>query len=95
VVGELVVDLVHHEASMDGRPLELTAREFEFLAYLARHAGKVCTHHMILKEVWGPAYGSETHYLRVYAHRLRQKLGDEDGHLLRTHPGIGYQLVAS
>ncbi|HUZ18998.1 MAG TPA: response regulator transcription factor [Acidimicrobiales bacterium] len=93
-VGALVVDLVHHQASMDGRDLELTAREFAFLAFLARHAGKVCTHHMILKEVWGPGYGSETHYLRVYAHRIRQKLGDDEGRLLRTHPGIGYQLVA-
>jgi two-component system KDP operon response regulator KdpE len=91
-VGRIEGDLVHHMARRDGQPLPLTGREFDLLAYLARHAGKVCTHQMILREVWGSAYGSEAHYLRVYAHRLRRKLGDA-GHLLRTQPGIGYQLL--
>jgi two-component system KDP operon response regulator KdpE len=92
-VGPLEIDLVHHEAHMAGRAVELTAREFSLLAYLARHAGKICTHRMILEHVWGPHYGSETQYLRVYAYRLRRKLGDEGGGFLRTHPGVGYQLV--
>jgi two-component system, OmpR family, KDP operon response regulator KdpE len=91
-VGRLHVDLVHHMVELDGRPLDLTAREFDLLAYLARHAGKVCTHQMILREVWGSDYGNEAHYLRVYTHRLRRKLGDA-GSMLRTQPGIGYQLV--
>jgi two-component system KDP operon response regulator KdpE len=81
-------------AALDGDPLQLTAKEFELLAYLARHAGKVCTHHMILKDVWGPGYGEESNYVRVYTHRLRKKLGDEEGRLLKTVPGIGYQLTA-
>jgi two-component system, OmpR family, KDP operon response regulator KdpE len=93
-VGDLDVDLVHHMATLSGAPLQLTAKEFDLLAYLARHAGKVCTHHMILKDVWGPGYGAETNYLRTYAHRLRKKMGDEEGCLLRTVPGVGYQLVA-
>ena len=92
-VGDLDVDLVHHMATLSGEPLQLTAKEFELLAYLARHAGKVCTHHMILKDVWGPGYGAESNYVRVYTHRLRKKLGDEEGRMLRTVPGIGYQLV--
>jgi two-component system, OmpR family, KDP operon response regulator KdpE len=91
-VGDLDVDLVHHMATLAGSPLQLTAKEFELLAYLARHAGKVCTHHMILKDVWGPGYGAESNYVRVYAHRLRKKLGDDEGLLLKTVPGIGYQL---
>ncbi len=91
-VGRIDVDLVHHMARLDGQALDLTAREFDLLAYLARHTGKVCTHQMILRDVWGSSYGSEAHYLRVYAHRLRRKLGDA-GHLLRTQPGIGYQLL--
>jgi two-component system KDP operon response regulator KdpE len=91
-VGRVEVDLVHHMARLDGTTLELTGREFDLLAYLARHAGKVCTHQMILRDVWGSAYGTESHYLRVYAHRLRRKLGDA-GHLLHTQPGIGYQLL--
>jgi len=94
VLGRLHVDLVHHMVELDGAPVSLTAKEFELLAYLARHAGKVCTHHMILKDVWGPGYGEESNYLRVYAHRLRKKLGDDEGVMVRTVPGIGYQLVA-
>ena len=82
-----------HGHARPATPLPLTAKEFELLAYLARHAGKVCTHHMILKDVWGPGYGVESNYVRVYTHRLRKKLGDEDGSMLKTVPGIGYQLV--
>lgn len=93
VVGALELDLVHHEARMGGRPVELTTREFSLLVFLARHAGKTCTHRMILEHVWGPHYGTETQYLRVYIYRLRRKLGDEKGAVLRTSPGIGYQLV--
>ena len=48
---------------------------------------------MILEHVWGPRYGTENHYLRVYFYRLRRKFGDERGDLLRTIPGVGYQLV--
>ncbi|HSZ37066.1 MAG TPA: response regulator transcription factor [Acidimicrobiales bacterium] len=92
-VGRLHIDLVHHMATLDGQALQLTAKEFELLAYLARHAGKVCTHHMILKDVWGPGYGIESNYVRVYTHRLRKKLGDDNGTMLKTVPGIGYQLV--
>lgn len=92
--GTLEVDLPGRVARIQGRPVDLTAREFDLLAYLARHAGKVCTHRMILTEVWGPAYGTEVHYLRVYANRLRKKLGGDPSFSLRTNPGVGYQLVA-
>jgi two-component system, OmpR family, KDP operon response regulator KdpE len=92
-VGDLDIDLVHRMATLSGTPLGLTAKEFELLAYLARHSGKVCTHHMILKDVWGPGYGAESNYVRVYTHRLRKKLGDEEGRILKTVPGIGYQLL--
>jgi len=93
-VGDLQIDMVHHMATLSGATLPLTSREFDLLAYLARHAGKVCTHHMILKDVWGPGYGEESNYVRVYAHRLRRKLGDDDGRMLHTIPGIGYQLTS-
>jgi two-component system, OmpR family, KDP operon response regulator KdpE len=94
VVGPLEVDLVHHQATHHGTPLELTSREFDLLAYLARNAGKVCTHQMILGSVWGGEYGTEAEYVRVYVYRLRRKLGDGEGRLLRTTPGIGYLLAA-
>jgi Transcriptional regulatory protein, C terminal len=71
----------------------LTSREFEFLAYLARSAGKVCTRRMILENVWGPGYAGELNYLKVYAYRIRRKLGDEDGRFLQSDPSIGYRLA--
>ena len=92
-VGDLHLDLVHYEASRDGRRLDLTPREFDFLAYLARHAGKVCTRRMILENVWGPGYGRELHYLKVYAYRIRRKLGDDSGQLLQSDPAVGYRLA--
>lgn len=91
-VGDVVIDLVHHEASLRGEPLKLTAKEFDILAFLARHAGKVCTHQMILVNVWGSAYTDEADYLRVYMYRLRRKLGDAEGKLLQNVPGVGYRL---
>lgn len=90
--GSLEVDLVHHQARRDGAPLDLTSKEFEVLAFLVRHAGKTCTHEMILAAVWGPGYGREAQYVHAYIHRLRQKLDDPAGDLIRTVPGIGYVL---
>ena len=92
-VGPLSIDLPNHEVRLDDELVELTPREFELLAYLARHVGKVCTHRMILEAVWGNSHGRATHYLREYTYRLRRKLGDEEGNFLRTRPGVGYQLV--
>ena len=92
-VGALHFDLVHCEASLDGRVLDLTAKEFDFLAYLARNVRKVCTRRMILESVWGPGYATELHYLKVYAYRIRRKLGDEGGQILQSDPSVGYRLV--
>jgi two-component system KDP operon response regulator KdpE len=93
-VGPIELDLVHYQASVDGEPVDLTAKEFELLAFLARHAGKTCTHQMVLHQVWGDSYGDEADYLRVYIYRLRKKLGEKGGPRLRTSPGIGYCLSA-
>jgi two-component system, OmpR family, KDP operon response regulator KdpE len=91
--GALRLDIVRREATMAGERLDLTPREFEFLAYLARNAGQVCTRGMILENVWGPTYTTEHHYLKVYAYRLRRKLGDESGRLLQSDPAVGYRLA--
>jgi two-component system KDP operon response regulator KdpE len=91
---ELDVDLVHHEARVDGKLVELTSKEFDILAFLARHSGRLCTQRMILEQVWGEGYGTESQYLRVYVYRLRRKLGGEAGNLLHTSPGVGYTLGA-
>jgi two-component system, OmpR family, KDP operon response regulator KdpE len=92
-VGPLHLDLIHYQVTFNGRDLDLTAREFEFLAFLARHAGKVCTRRMILENVWGPGYANEVNYLKVYAYRIRRKLGDEDGNFLQSDPSVGYRLA--
>jgi two-component system KDP operon response regulator KdpE len=91
-VEELHLDLVHHEARVNGELIELTSKEFDILAFLARHAGRLCTQRMILEQVWGSGYGSESQYLRVYVYRLRRKLGDTGVRLLKTSPGVGYTL---
>ena len=90
--GPFHLDLVHHELEVDGRPVDLTAKEFEVIAYLARYSGRTCTHEMILSSVWGPGYSREAQYLHAYVHRLRQKIGPPYGGLLRTLPGVGYVL---
>jgi two-component system KDP operon response regulator KdpE len=92
-VGPLHLDLVHRQATLGGRPLDLTPKELDFLAFLARNAGKVCTRRMILENVWGPGYASESHYLKVYAYRIRRKLHDEQGRFLQSDPSVGYRLA--
>jgi two-component system KDP operon response regulator KdpE len=93
-VGPLHLDFAHYEATLNGQAVDLTAKEFEFLGYLARNAGKVCTRRMILEHVWGPGYARELHYLKVYAYRIRRKLHDESGQLLQSDPSVGYRLAA-
>jgi two-component system KDP operon response regulator KdpE len=94
-VGPLEMDFVHHEVQLNGTRVELTAKEFDVLSFLARHAGRTCTHQMILSAVWGTGYGGEAQYLHAYVHRLRQKLDDSSGTLIRTAPGVGYTLAST
>jgi two-component system KDP operon response regulator KdpE len=93
-VGSLHFDLVHREVTRAGARLEFTRKEFDILALLAVHAGKSCSRQMIMEEVWGPGYRSETHYLKVYAYRIRRKLDDANGQILRSDPAVGYRLTA-
>jgi two-component system, OmpR family, KDP operon response regulator KdpE len=92
VAGPLTLDLVHYEATYRGQPVDLTPKEFDFLAFLAAHLGKVCTRRMILQHVWGSAYVTENHYLKVYVYRIRKKLHDEQGQFLQNDPAVGYRL---
>ncbi len=90
------VDLAAHRAWKDGEEVHLTPIEFNLLALLAKHAGKVVTHRQLLSEVWGEAYSDELQYLRVYAGQLRHKLESNPAQpkLLTTEPGVGYRLRA-
>ena len=92
---DFVLDFSARRVTRLGTPVHLTPTEWRLLAELARHEGKVVTHEALLKSAWGPAYGSESNYLRVYANQLRRKLEREPArprHLL-TEPGVGYSLV--
>jgi two-component system KDP operon response regulator KdpE len=94
-VGDLVVDLDKHAVSFGSRSVSLTPNEFDLLRYLAQNEGKLLTHQMILQEVWGPRYGSESHYLHVYVSQLRRKIEPDPARprYLLTEPGAGYRLV--
>ena len=93
-VGGLEIDLASHLVRRHGAELKLTATEFDFLAVLARHAGKVVTQRQLLKEVWGPNSVEHSHYLRIYAAQLRKKIEEDpaEPRLIITEPGVGYRL---
>ena len=92
VRGELTADLERHEVRLGDKVLELTPTEFNLLIFLMEHAGKVLPHQMILQNVWGPEYGPESEYLRVYIGRLRQKIEVDPANpqFLHTERGVGY-----
>lgn len=92
--GELKIDLVRREVFRGTEELHLTPIEYKLLVLLAQNAGKVLTHRQILKDVWGPAYAAQTHYVRVHMAELRKKLEADPSRpkLLVTEPGVGYRL---
>ncbi len=95
VTGRVEIDFATTSATRDGRALHLTPTEWRLLAELARADGALVRHEALLKAAWGPAYGRELNYLRVYASQLRRKIEDDPSrprHLL-TEPGLGYRLV--
>ncbi len=95
-VGDLRVDLALRQVIVDGQEVHLTPIEFKLLVTLVQHAGKVLTHRQLLREVWGPGYAEESHYLRVYVAQLRRKLEVDPARprYLITEPGVGYRLHA-
>jgi len=93
-VGPLFIDLARKRVSRDGEEVRLTPTEWSFLELLARNLGRLVPREQILRDVWGPAYEHETHYLRVYAAQLRRKLEADPAHPrhLITSAGLGYTL---
>jgi two-component system, OmpR family, KDP operon response regulator KdpE len=94
-IGDLLVDLERHSVTVNGRNVTLTPIEWELLRYFAQNEGKLLTHRMILHEVWGPAYGDESHYLHVYVSQLRRKVEPDPARprYILTETGAGYRLV--
>ncbi len=92
--GEISVDLARHEVTIGGKKVNLSPTEFDLLVFMMEHAGKVLPHEALLKNVWGPEYGEETEYLRVYMGHLRQKIENNPNNpeYLLTERGIGYRF---
>jgi two-component system KDP operon response regulator KdpE len=95
-IGGLHLDLDKREVLVDGKEVHLTPIEYKLLVLLAKNAGKVLTHRQILKEVWGPAYAGQSHYVRVRMAELRKKIETDAGRpkLFVTEPGVGYRIKA-
>jgi two-component system KDP operon response regulator KdpE len=94
ILDNLRVDLVKRQVFLGDKELHLTPIEYRLLTALVRNAGKVMTHTQLLKEVWGSAYSSQTHYLRIYMSQLRHKLEADPARprFFINEPGVGYRL---
>ena len=95
-IGLLVVDTLKRLVTRNGEIVRLTPKEYELLALLIRHAGRVVTHRHLLAGVWGPAHVEDTQYLRVFIGQLRAKIEPDPGHptIILTEAGVGYRLMA-
>ena len=94
-VGEIRVDLDKRAVTVGGEPVHLTPREFELMRLFAQNEGKLLTHRTILRELWGPAYQTESSYLHVHISQLRRKIEPDPTRprYLLNEPGAGYRLV--
>jgi two-component system KDP operon response regulator KdpE len=94
-VDGLTIDLETRRVERDGSHVHLTPTEYALLKYLATHAGRVLTHPMILREVWGGEYVHENHILRTAVNQLRTKLSDDatSPRFIFTDPGVGYRFA--
>ncbi|MBI1174027.1 MAG: two-component system response regulator KdpE [Sideroxydans sp.] len=94
-IDQLKVDMAHRKVTVSGTEVHLTPIEYRLLTVLIKHAGRVLTHQMLLKEAWGPNYVERAHYLRIYMGNLRHKLEKDPARprFLLTEVGVGYRLA--
>jgi two-component system KDP operon response regulator KdpE len=94
-VGELRIDLERRAVTMAGEPVSLTPIEYDLLRLLAENHGKLLTHPMILRAIWGPAFQEESNYLHVHISHLRRKLEPDPARprYILNQAGVGYRLV--
>jgi two-component system KDP operon response regulator KdpE len=95
LVGELEIDLEKRELRIAGKHVHLTPHQFDLLRVFARNVGKLLTHRMLMRDVWGPGYGGDPNLLRVYVAQLRRKIEPDPARprYLLTEPGAGYRLI--
>jgi two-component system KDP operon response regulator KdpE len=94
--GPVTIDLLARSVRRNDVEVHVTPKEWNLLAELSKHPGRVLTHEMLLRSVWGPAHVGQTEYLRVAIRSLRQKLEEEPAQpkLIVNEPGVGYRLLA-
>lgn len=94
-VDDLVIDLPRRLVTRDGERIPLTPTELGLLEAMATNPGRLLTHDLLLRRVWGPGYSTEWNYLRTYVGQLRKKLGDDAAspRLIATEPGVGYRWL--
>lgn len=95
-IGALHIDVAERQVRRAGQQIHLTPLEFSLIQVLARNRDRLVTQRQLLTEVWGPAYATETHYLRVHVAHIRAKIEPDPSHprYLITEPGVGYRLHA-
>jgi two-component system KDP operon response regulator KdpE len=93
--GDLSIDFAAHIVTRAGEDAKLTRKEFDVLALLAQHAGRLVSHKLLLSTIWGPAHVEDTHYLRIAVGHIREKIGDDAANpkFILTEPGVGYRLI--
>ncbi len=93
-IGDLTIDLEDRKVLRDGHEVHLTPIEFDLLRVLAQHPGRLVTQRQLLRDVWGPQYVDESHYLRVHIAHIRAKIESDPSRprYLITEPGVGYRL---
>jgi two-component system KDP operon response regulator KdpE len=93
--GDLRIDLERRAVTMRSQPVHLRPKEYEMLRYLAANAGKLITHRMLLRAVWGAEYEDARPYLHVHIGQLRRKIEPDPSHpiYLLTEPGVGYRFA--
>jgi two-component system, OmpR family, KDP operon response regulator KdpE len=92
--GDLKIDFEKRSVTVKGEPVRLTPKEFDLLRQLVANQGKAIGHRRLLQAVWGPDYGEETEYLRVFINQLRKKI-EPDPHnprYIHTEPWVGYRF---
>jgi two-component system KDP operon response regulator KdpE len=94
-IGDLEIDFVHRRVTSRSRPVRLTPKEFELLQFLANNANRPVPHRKLLQAVWGPDYGDEVEYLRVFINSLRKKIEATPSkpEIVVTEPWVGYRFV--
>jgi two-component system KDP operon response regulator KdpE len=95
VSGDLMIDIEARQIQVQGELIHLTPTEYDLLNYLAKNKGKVITHRELLQEIWGPEYGDEREYLRVFISQVRKKIEEDPVRpkFILTEPGVGYRFT--